>query len=190
MTRFYENKYRRHAKLKEKNYSVQVPKDKLEQELDRVELGDSASSIVCSNKRLDMKKGIVEFDQEESDLPVSLKDDPFSKKIHQCVFCKYNIPLDYKNTQLLSQFVSQHTGIIYSQEVTGLCIHKYKELEATVNQSRRMGLMPFFYKETIFLGDPELFDPYRNNLKPIPNNFDRRKLNADPVDNDTKPRAQ
>jgi small subunit ribosomal protein S18 len=185
--RMYRERYQRHAKQKEKTYSLQVPKDTLEQELDRVEHGDSASSIVCHSKKKNLEKGIVAFDQEESDLPVNLKEDPFTKKIHQCVFCKYNIPLDYKNTQLLSQFVSQHTGIIYSQEVTGLCVYKYKELEATINKSRRLGLMPFFYKETVFLSDPELFDPYRNNLKPIPNNYDRRKLNADPADNDTKP---
>jgi len=112
-------------------------------------------------------------------MPLSLSDDPYAKKMHQCIFCKYKIPLDYKNVQLLSQFVSPQTGIVYSQQVTGLCYYKYTELENVVFKAKKLGFMPFFYKETTFTSDPALFDPFTNNLKKIPNNYDRRKLNSD-----------
>lgn len=121
-------------------------------------------------------------DGEGDVMPVNIGKDPFRKKMHQCIFCKYNIPMDYKNVQLLSQFVSPHTGVLYSQEVTGLCHYKYVELENTLFKARSLGLMPFFYKETLFLKDPKLFDPFKNNLKQIPNNYDRRVLNRPPED--------
>ena len=158
-------------KLKEKLYGLQLPKERVDEELLKIE-----SESTCEHKHKDHK---LLVESEENDLPISFENDPYKKKMHQCVFCKYNVPLDYKNTQLLSQFVSPHTGLVYSQEVTGLCIYKYKELEETVFKARRLGLMPFFYKETLFVNDPELFDPYKNNLKQVPNNYDRRKLNAD-----------
>jgi small subunit ribosomal protein S18 len=185
---FYQRKHTERSKSREKDFGVRVPTEKIQEELERVELGESAPSITCKKRFQDLERGIVDFDEEESDMPVNLRSDPFGKNIHKCVFCKYDIPLDYKNTQLLSQFVSQHTGIVYSQEVTGLCIYKYREVESMIVRARKVGIMPFFYKETTFLGDPELFDPYRNNLKSVPNNYDKRKLNADPaVVEDKKP---
>lgn len=106
-------------------------------------------------------------------------EDPYKKTEHQCVFCKNDIPLDYKNVQLLSQFVSPQTGIMYSQQVTGLCYSKYLELENTVIKARRLGLMPFFYKETVYAQENELFNPTKNVLREIPNNYDQRKFTSD-----------
>jgi ribosomal protein S18 len=124
--------------------------------------------------------------QNLDDMPKPIKD-PYKKPMHQCIFCKYNIPLDYKNVQLLSQFISQHTGIVYSQHVTGLCHFKQTELEETVHKARMLGLMPFFYKETMFvLDEPNLFNPFKNNLKQIEDNYDKRQLNADPTILDTE----
>jgi ribosomal protein S18 len=106
--------------------------------------------------------------------------DPYKKSVHQCIFCKYNIPLDYKNIQLLSQFVSQHTGIVFSQQVTGLCNFKQAELEKTIHTAKLIGLMPFFYKESTYvLNEPSLFNPFKNNLREIEDNHDKRKLNVD-----------
>lgn len=128
---------------------------------------------------------IADFDDtntceaQDTDMPISLKNDPFKKSMHQCIFCKHNIPMDYKNVRLLSQFVSPQTGIIYSQQATGLCTYKYTQLEKTITKSRKLGIMPFFYKETVFVKDPELFDPFKNNLKAISDNYDKRKLNSD-----------
>ena len=184
----YEERYKRQVKSRMKDYSLKLPEEKVEQELKKIE-GDDRPIKECEHNARNAR-GIVEFDDVESDMPIQLKEDPYSKQMHQCVFCKYNIPLDYKNTQLLSQFVSQHTGLIYSQEVTGLCSYKYTELEKTVESARRLGLMPFFYKETVFLNDPALFDPYKNSLKLIPNNHDKRKLNADPAVEDANLKKQ
>lgn len=112
-------------------------------------------------------------------MPKKIGEDPYKKKEHQCIFCKHDIPLDYKNVQLLSQFVSPQTGIIYSQQVTGICYYKYIELENTIIKARRLGLMPFFYKETMFTQEPELFNPMKNVLREIPNNYDDRKFTKD-----------
>ena len=174
ITKMYEDRYKQHMKYKEKLYSVKLPNEKLEQAMNTCE--HSGSSQLAESSSFD----------DSNDMPVKLKQDPYTKKMHQCVFCKYNIPLDYKNTQLLSQFVSQFTGLVYSQEVTGLCLYKYKELEETIFKARRLGLMPFFYKETLFLNDPELFDPSKNNLREAPDNFDKRKLVADDVNTQPK----
>ena len=112
-------------------------------------------------------------------MPKKLDQDPYKKTEHQCIFCQHDIPLDYKNVQLLSQFVSPQTGITYSQQVTGICYHKYIELENTIIKARRLGLMPFFYKETMYTEQPELFNPAKNALREIPNNYDKRKFTRD-----------
>jgi small subunit ribosomal protein S18 len=114
-------------------------------------------------------------------MPKNIGEDPYKNPVTQCIFCKYNIPLDYKNVQLLSQFVSPNTGIIYSQQVTGLCHYKYNELNNVIIKARRLGLMPFFYKESVYTQDPVLFNSSKNILRDIPNNYDQRKLNSDDV---------
>ena len=115
--------------------------------------------------------------------------DPYAKEFHQCIFCRFNIPLDYKNVQLLSQFVSPQTGMTYSQKATGLCIYKYTELEKTVLKSKRLGFMPFFFKETIYRNDKELFDPMKNNLNTLRPSFDKRKLNSEEIIEDINERG-
>lgn len=97
--------------------------------------------------------------------------------MHQCIFCKYKINLDYKNVQLLSQFVSPQTGLLYRQEVTGLCVYKYEELERTVRKSREAGLMPYFYKEKTYIHDPVIVDGFKDKLREIQTSYDVRKLN-------------
>ncbi len=157
----YEERYKRHLQQKEKLYSVQLPKQASKPQVE-------ATKSLCQSTQ-----------QDNNDMPIKLEQDPFKNEMHQCIFCKYNIPIDYKNVQLLSQFVSPHTGIMYSQQVTGLCHYKYIELEKTIFKAKKLGLMPFFYKETTFVDDPKLFDQFKNNLKQIPNNYDKRKLNSD-----------
>lgn len=156
----YKDRYLKHQQMKQHFYSLKLSKAELQEELKP-------------------KNAECEYHKNE-DGTVSMEKDPYRKKMHQCIFCKYNVPLDYKNVQLLSQFVSPHTGLLYSQEVTGLCYFKYRELENTLFKARKLGLMPFFYKETVFVNDPNLFDTFKNNLKQIVDDFDKRKLNADP----------
>jgi small subunit ribosomal protein S18 len=158
----YEERYKRHLKQKEKLYSVQLPKETSKPKIDSFK----ATKSLCQST-------------QDDDQPIKLEKDPFKNEMYQCIFCKYNIPIDYKNVQLLSQFVSPHTGIMYSQQVTGLCHYKYIELEKTIFKAKKLGLMPFFYKETTFIDDPVLFNQFKNNLKQIPNNYDKRKFNSD-----------
>ena len=123
---------------------------------------------------------MIHFVNFSDDLPKAsqLCEDPYKKTQHQSVFCQNDIPLDYKNVELLSQFVSPQTGIIYSQQVTGLCYSKYLELENTIVKARRLGMMPFFYKETMYAQENELFNPAKNILREIPNNYDQRKFTS------------
>ena len=159
----YAKRYQRLLKKKEKSYDLNLP-------------DEQKTFGSCEHSR---ETSVALVESKDDDLPKKIVEDPYQRPMHQCVFCKHNIPMDYKNVQLLSQFVSSQTGIIYSQQVTGLCIYKYGELERTIQKSRRLGLMPFFYKDTVFMRDPTLFNPAENTLKEIPNNYDKRKLNSD-----------
>ncbi|RDD41969.1 28S ribosomal protein S18c, mitochondrial [Trichoplax sp. H2] len=53
-----------------------------------------------------------------------------------CALCK--IKIDYKNVRLLSQFISNDTGMIYGRRITGLCGHKQKELTKAIRRARTM----------------------------------------------------
>ena len=155
---------------------------KLKEKEEATELDNSAtpaSPQVDDEKTRHQCKHQTQETTNPEHLPVKLERDPFQKPMHQCVFCKYNIPLDYKNAQLLSQFVSPHTGIVYGQQVTGLCIYMQSEVEKTVFKAKKLGFIPFFYKETSFTSDPLLFNQFGSNLKKIPNTYDKRKLNSD-----------
>ncbi|XP_077867432.1 small ribosomal subunit protein bS18m-like [Saccoglossus kowalevskii] len=67
------------------------------------------------------------------------------------------------NVQLLSQFVSPHTGNVFSQEVTGLCTNRYKEVSNNIKRARKMGFMPVIYKESVYLNDPKIIDERNMN---------------------------
>lgn len=170
LTREYAERYRRHQEAKRKLYSLQLPK--------QPDSSTNASMIKASEAKPPCPH-TDKIDQTDPNKPIRLEQDPFRREPYQCIFCRHNIKLDYKNVQLLSQFVSPHTGIVYSQQATGLCYFKQDELEKTVHRAKMLGLMPFFYKETVFLNDPKLFDPYNDNLKRVPNNYDNRSLTAD-----------
>ncbi|RNA15230.1 28S ribosomal mitochondrial [Brachionus plicatilis] len=159
----YQDRYKKQQQAKQYLFTLKLSKEEIAESVEQKD--------VCEHRT-------------QEDGTIQLEKSPYRKKQHQCIFCKYNVPLDYKNVQLLSQFVSPHTGLLYGQEVTGLCYFKYKELENTLFKARKLGLMPFFYKETVFVNDPNLFDPFKNNLKQIPDDYDKRKLNADPKINE------
>jgi small subunit ribosomal protein S18 len=156
VTQQFKNRYERHVQQKLDKLSIKLPTNTCN--------SDQSKSPVQLTKKSD------------DDMPVTDINDPYAEEIHQCLFCKHDLSLDYKNVQLLSQFVSPQTGLLYRQETTGLCHFKYAELEHTVKVARRAGLMPYFYKEKTFINDPILFDPLKDNLKKIPDNFDARKL--------------
>ncbi|XP_008936359.1 PREDICTED: 28S ribosomal protein S18c, mitochondrial, partial [Merops nubicus] len=58
--------------------------------------------------------------------------------------------------QLLSQFVSPHTGRIYGRHITGLCNKKQKEIAKAIKRAQVLGFMPVMFKNPIFLTDPKI----------------------------------
>ena len=83
----YVQRYKKHLEEKKKLYSMQLPQD------------DAA------------KSDVINYCESTDDMPTKIATgDPYKKESHQCIFCKYNLPIDYKNVQLLSQFVSPYTG--------------------------------------------------------------------------------
>ncbi|XP_023224819.1 28S ribosomal protein S18c, mitochondrial-like [Centruroides sculpturatus] len=96
----------------------------------------------------------------EDDMPVNIEN-PYKKEPRECVLCKYKIRVDYKNTKLLSQFVSSYTGRIYDKHITGLCQQQQYIVRNAIRKAQAFGFMPFYLKEPRFLKDPELFDPFK-----------------------------
>ena len=48
--------------------------------------------------------------QDDPDAPSFEMEDPYVETPPKCIICENQIDIDYKNVQLLSQFVSQFTG--------------------------------------------------------------------------------
>ncbi|KAG8593501.1 hypothetical protein GDO81_000855, partial [Engystomops pustulosus] len=81
-------------------------------------------------------------------------ENPFKEPPKRCILC--GIQVDYKNTQLLSQFVSPHTGRIYGRHITGLCGTKQKAISKAIKRATIMGFMPVTYKDPAYLKDPKI----------------------------------
>ncbi|CAN2390191.1 ribosomal protein S18C [Pristimantis euphronides] len=88
-----------------------------------------------------------------ADLPQTMEN-PFKEPPKRCILC--DITVDYKNTQLLSQFVSPHTGRIYGRHITGLCDRKQKAISKAIKRATIMGFMPITHKDPAFLKDPKI----------------------------------
>ncbi|GAB1605818.1 28S ribosomal protein S18b, mitochondrial-like [Argonauta hians] len=86
---------------------------------------------------------------------------PYTKPYKRCILCQHDINLDYKNVQLLSQFVSPFTGQLFNRSVTGLCIPMQRKISKLVKTARKFGLMPYMFKDRQYMEDPKLFDPLR-----------------------------
>ncbi|XP_014865739.1 PREDICTED: 28S ribosomal protein S18c, mitochondrial isoform X1 [Poecilia mexicana] len=71
-----------------------------------------------------------------------------------CMLC--NVTVDFKNIQLLSQFVSPHTGRIYGRHITGLCGKKQKEISKAIKKAHSLGFMPVTHKYPEFMKDPRI----------------------------------
>ncbi|ESN99876.1 hypothetical protein HELRODRAFT_84013, partial [Helobdella robusta] len=93
--------------------------------------------------------------------PVVSMENPFLKPAERCILCKHDIPLDYKNVRLLSQFTSPHTGRIYDRGITGLCLFMQKRIAKVIKRSRYFGYMPYEMKDPKYVTDPKLFDPFK-----------------------------
>ncbi|XP_045190657.1 uncharacterized protein LOC123547540 [Mercenaria mercenaria] len=104
--------------------------------------------------------------ETENDMPVDMPD-PYVEKPKRCLLCQHNIELSYKNTQLLSQFVSPYTGRIYGRHITGLCIHMQRQVAKEIRCARRFGFMPNTYKNPKYMKDPMLFNPFQKKTYPL-----------------------
>jgi small subunit ribosomal protein S18 len=61
----------------------------------------------------------------------------------QCRFCANpKLKLDYKDTETLSRFISDH-GKIRSRRQTGTCAKHQRELAREIKRSRHLALLPF-----------------------------------------------
>ncbi|XP_015273409.1 PREDICTED: 28S ribosomal protein S18c, mitochondrial [Gekko japonicus] len=87
------------------------------------------------------------------DMPESM-DNPYKEPPKKCILC--GIHVDYKNVQLLSQFVSPYTGHILGKHITGLCPKKQKEISKAIKRAHSIGFMPVTYKDPRFLSDPKI----------------------------------
>uniref|UniRef100_A0A3B5MKL1 Small ribosomal subunit protein bS18m n=1 Tax=Xiphophorus couchianus TaxID=32473 RepID=A0A3B5MKL1_9TELE len=84
----------------------------------------------------------------------SLMGNPSRESKKGCVLC--NVTVDFKNIQLLSQFVSPHTGRIYGRHITGLCGRKQKEISKAIKKAHSLGFMPVTHKYPEFMKDPRI----------------------------------
>ncbi|XP_063281414.1 small ribosomal subunit protein bS18m [Pelobates fuscus] len=89
------------------------------------------------------------------DMPQQMEN-PYKEPPKKCVLC--GVTVDYKNTQLLSQFISSQTGRMYGRHITGLCNKKQKAISKAIKRARIMGYMPVAYKDPAFLKDPKICD--------------------------------
>lgn len=100
--------------------------------------------------------GVIEA--RETDLPVEMEN-PFAPPKPKCVLCEYDIEPEYKNVQLLSQFISRFTGRIHDRHITGLCELKQKKVVIEIRKAQAAGLMGYTFKDPKFYKDPSLYNP-------------------------------
>ncbi|XP_010158682.1 PREDICTED: 28S ribosomal protein S18c, mitochondrial, partial [Eurypyga helias] len=88
-----------------------------------------------------------------SDQPIQMEN-PYKEPPKKCILCGVNV--DYKNVQLLSQFISPYTGRIYGRHITGLCNKKQREITKAIKRAHVFGFMPVMFKNPSFLTDPKI----------------------------------
>eukprot|EP00123_Amoebidium_parasiticum_P005520 comp16694_c0_seq1/m.14943 comp16694_c0_seq1/g.14943 ORF comp16694_c0_seq1/g.14943 comp16694_c0_seq1/m.14943 type:complete len:178 (-) comp16694_c0_seq1:18-551(-) len=77
------------------------------------------------------------------------------EKKRRCPICATETEIDYKNVQLLSQFVSDRSGMILAREATGVCAKQQRKLAKAIKRARAAGLMPSTTKLPKFKDDPK-----------------------------------
>ncbi|MEF3254349.1 MAG: 30S ribosomal protein S18 [Deferribacterales bacterium] len=65
----------------------------------------------------------------------------FQKK-KNCRFCADKLDIDYKDTQLLKQFVTER-GKLLPSRLTGTCTKHQRRLASAVKTARIIALLPF-----------------------------------------------
>ncbi|NXY73786.1 RT18C protein, partial [Glareola pratincola] len=86
--------------------------------------------------------------------PIQMEN-PYKEPPKKCVLC--GIKVDYKNVQLLSQFVSPYTGCIYGRHITGIVLSEaYFPVKKPLHLIFSTGFMPVMFKSPSFLTDPKI----------------------------------
>ncbi|XP_028929045.1 28S ribosomal protein S18c, mitochondrial [Ornithorhynchus anatinus] len=114
-------------------------------------LASTAASAGSGPRRRAYSRGRGEAAAD--DLP-SRMENPYREPLKKCILC--GVHVDYKNVQLLSQFISPFTGCVYGRHITGLCGRKQKELAKAIKRAHIMGFMSVTYKDPTFLKDPKI----------------------------------
>lgn len=73
---------------------------------------------------------------------------PFFRRKKTCPFTGKNAPqIDWKNTRLLSRYISERGKIVPSR-ITAVSQKKQRELAKAIKQARYMGMMPYVQHES------------------------------------------
>jgi len=59
-----------------------------------------------------------------------------------CVFCKNDLDIDYKNIELLSRYISSR-GKILSRRISGNCAKHQRKLAREIKRARFLNLLPY-----------------------------------------------
>lgn len=59
-----------------------------------------------------------------------------------CVFCKKEVDIDYKNIELLSRYVSSK-GKILSRRISGNCAKHQRKIAREIKRARFLNLLPY-----------------------------------------------
>ena len=71
---------------------------------------------------------------------------PFFRRRKSCPFTGANAPkIDYKDTKLLSRFISERGKIVPSR-ITAVSAKKQRELAQAIKRARNLALLPFVIK--------------------------------------------
>jgi small subunit ribosomal protein S18 len=70
------------------------------------------------------------------------KEKKFFIKRKTCKFCAEDVELDYKNVELLSNFINERKKIV-PRRSSGLCAYHQRKLASTIKRARTMALLPF-----------------------------------------------
>ena len=88
------------------------------------------------------------------------------RKILKCplnCLCSKDIKIDYKNVELLSQFISPLSGRILSRFSTGICLEKQEKIALAIIRARNVGLMPYSFKLPAYISPELLPTPHREH---------------------------
>lgn len=64
------------------------------------------------------------------------------KKDKGCLFCQENLTPDYKEPEILQQFISER-GKIIPRSRTGICAKHQRKLTREIKRARYLALLPF-----------------------------------------------